>query len=145
MAACYLRGVKALLAASLLTLAGCFEALDGGACTRDSDCPGAVCTRVGECATQAYALRVTWTIDGVAASDTACAGVSELELSVIDPSTGTSHTIRPVPCAAGSFFFDKLPLGYTDVQLWSFGLSGERLTFASGTAVGSGGVVAIDL
>ena len=40
---------------------------------------------------------------------------------------------------------DKLPLAYTDVQLWSFGLSGERLTFASGTAVGSGGSVALDL
>ncbi len=137
--------MRALLAASLLTLAGCFEALDSGACARDNDCPGAVCTRVGECATQAYALRVTWTIDGAPADETTCVGVSELELSVIDPSTGTSHTLRPVPCAPGSFFFDKLPLAYTDVQLWSFGLSGERLTFASGTAVGSGGSVALDL
>ena len=137
--------MRALVAVSLVSLVGCFEPLDGGACARDSDCPGAVCTRVGECATQAYALRVTWTLDGEAASTLSCAAVSELELSVIDPSTGTSHTVRPVPCAPGSFFFDKLPLGYTDVQLVSFGLSGERQSFASGTAVGSGGVVAVDL
>jgi hypothetical protein len=91
--------VRALAVIACLPLLGCFEAVDGGACGSDNDCPGAACTRVGECAEQPYALRVSWTIAGQPASGTACAGISELELSIIDPSTGTAHTVRPVPRA----------------------------------------------
>lgn len=137
--------MRALAVIACLPLLGCFEAVDGGACGSDNDCPGAACTRVGECAEQPYALRVSWTIAGQPASATACAGISELELSIIDPSTGTAHTVRPVPCALGSFFYDKLPQSYTDVQLWSFGLSGQRGGFATGSSIGSGGALTLDL
>jgi hypothetical protein len=137
--------VRALAVLTLLPLVGCFEAVDGGVCGTDRDCPGAVCTRVGECADTPYALRVTWTLGGQPADAATCAGVSELELSMIDPSTGTAHTVRPVPCPPGAFFYDKLPQSYTDVQLWSFDLSGQRGGFAAGSSIGSNGVVALDL
>lgn len=137
--------MRALAVLTLIPLIGCFEAVDGGACSTDNDCAGATCTRVGECAADPYALRVGWTIAGQAASASACASISELELSVIDPSTGTSHTVRPVPCAPGSFFYDKLPQSYTDVQLWSFDLAGQRAGFASGSALGAGGALTLDL
>ncbi|MBK9032776.1 MAG: hypothetical protein IPL61_16155 [Myxococcales bacterium] len=130
---------------AVLPLAACFEPVDGGACARDSDCAGAVCTRVGECATEAYALRVTWTIAGQPASASSCTGIGELELTVIDPSVGTAHTVAPVPCGPGSFFYDKLPLGYTVVRMVTFAADGGRLGFVEGTAVGSSGVVALDL
>ena len=135
----------ALASIALLPLAACFEPADGGACARDSDCAGAVCTRVGECASEAYALRITWTIAGQPADAASCAGFDHLELTLIDPSVGTSHTVAPVPCAPGSFFYDKLPLGYTIVQMWTFATDGSRLRFVEGSAVGSGGVVALDL
>ncbi len=137
--------MRALALLSMLSLAGCFEAVDGGACGSDSDCPGAACTRVGECAENPYSLRVAWTIGGQPASATTCAEISELQLSVIDPSTRTTHTVSPVPCPPGSFFYDKLPQSYTEVQLWSFGLAGQRGSFATGSAVGSDGVLTLDL
>ncbi len=137
--------MRALAVLALLPLLGCFEAVDGGACSSDNDCPGAACTRVGECAANPYALRVAWTIAGQPASAATCASISELELSIIDPSTGTAHTVRPVPCPPGSFFYDKLPQSYTDVQLWSFGLSGQRGGFATGSSLGSNGVLTLDL
>lgn len=138
--------MRALALLAMLPLAGCFEPADGGPCASDSDCPGAVCTRVGECSSQAYPLRVTWTVEGQPASATSCAAISELELSIIDPSSGTSHTVRPVPCPTGSFFYDKLPPSYTDVQLWSFSAAtGQRRAFAQGSALGADGVVALDI
>lgn len=143
-------GMRALVFAAVLatgpSLAACFTPADAGACRDDSDCAGAVCTRVGECAAEPYALRVTWTIAGQAASVAgACAAIGELELAIADPSLDLQHALRPVPCGAGSFFFDKLPLGYTDVTVTAFGLGGRFLTSARATAVGAGGAVTVDL
>src|SRR5262245_42683979 len=117
------------LAALLAVVPACFTPIDDPACRTDSDCSGAVCTRVGECASQSYALRVRWTVGGQDPSATgACAGISELEVAVTDPSQGEAHAVRPVPCMTGSFFYDKLPLGYTDVMVTAFDLRGSFLT-----------------
>lgn len=136
----------ALAAATIAGAAGCFAPAEGSSCRADSDCPDTTCTRVGECASETYALRIQWTIRGQAANVAgACDGVGELEVGVSDPATGGDHAVRPVPCGAGSFFYDKLPLGYTEVALSAYSPRGGFLTSTHASAVGSDGVVTIDL
>lgn len=136
-----------LLGALLATgAAACFEPADGGACVSDRECSDAVCSNVGECASTTYRLRVAWTLRGAAANTPgACDGVDELEIVVSDPSTGTDHAVRPVPCAIGSFLFDKMPPGYDVVALTAYGPGGVYLTSAGGTPDGTTGVVQLDL
>ncbi len=137
--------MRALVLAAFLG-SGCFTPVGDDSCRVDSDCGDAVCTRIGECTSQAYALRIHWTIRGQAANVAgACDGISELEVLVGDPSVAAEHGIRPVPCSSGSFFFDKLPLGYTQVGVSAFGNSGGYLTSARGTSIGAGGAVTLDL
>lgn len=136
----------ALALATAVALAGCFTAVDGASCRVDDDCPGATCTRVGECASDTYALRITWTVRGQPANTPgACDGIGELQVAIEDPSTGGEHALRPVPCAAGSFFFDKLPLGYTAVTVTAYSGRGGFLTSTRGSAIGSEGTVSVDL
>lgn len=138
--------MRALALVPVALAAACFTPIDGGSCRNDGECAGAVCTRVGECASQTYALRVTWTVRGQAANLTgACSGIGELEIAVADPSIGEAHAVRPVPCSAGSFFYDKLPLGYTDVAVTGFSSRGNFLGTTRGTAIGGDGVVSLDL
>jgi hypothetical protein len=50
-----------------------------------------------------------------------------------------------VPCIAGSFFFDRLPVGYTEVSMSVYGTSGGFLDSSRASAVGSNGVVTLSL
>lgn len=136
-----------VLAACLATgAAACFTPIEGSECRSDGDCAGATCTRIGECAESPYALRVSWTLHGEAANVAgACTGVSELEIQIADPSLDKAYAVRPVPCTTGSFFYDKLPLGYTDVVVTAFDSRGNFLTATRGTAVGANGLVSLDL
>jgi len=142
-----MRGSTVLVACGAALLAGgCFASLDDGTCRADVDCNGATCPRVGECATDTYALRIEWTVHGLTTDQAgACDGVAELEVAIEDPSTGAEHAVRPVPCSVGSFFYDKLPLGYTDVTLAAYGAGDSFLDSARGSALGSGGVVRLAL
>ncbi len=140
----------ALAAAATATLggAGCFSSASDEPCRSDRECGELVCTRVGECVASAgvYALRVEWTIDGRTTDQAgACDRIAELELTISDPTTGDQHGLAPVPCLPGSFFYDKLPLGYTAVRLAAYGPGGGFLDSAVGSAVGSGGLVRLDL
>ena len=134
------------LAMALAGLAACFEPVDGGACRRDSDCPGAVCSNVGECASATYRLRVGWTVRGATANTPgACDGVAELELIVSDPSMGQQWSVRPVRCSIGSLLFDKLPLAYGTVAVTAYGERGETLTSVGGSTDPETGRVDVDL
>lgn len=129
-----------------LSLAGCLEPADGGACRRDSDCPGAVCSNVGACASATYQLRVGWTLRGAQANTPgACDGVSELEIIVSDPSIGEQFSVRPVPCGIGSFLFDKMPPSYGTVSVTAYGDRGQALASGGGSTVPSAGRVDVDL
>ena len=89
---------------------------------------------------------MSWTLRGEAANVAgACTGISELEIQIADPSLDKAYEVRPVPCTAGSFFYDKLPLGYTDVMVTAFDTRGNFLTATRGTAVGANGIVSVDL
>lgn len=133
---------------ALGALGACGVSSDAGVCRTDRDCGDDVCTRVGQCEASdaVYALRVEWTVRGLTTDQpAACADISELELAVEAPSTGDVHRVAPVPCAPGSFFFDRLPPSYTEVTVTAYGRFGEYLDAASGSAIDSGGVVRIAL
>lgn len=132
----------------LLPLAACGVSADPGVCRTDRDCGDDVCTRVGQCESSddIYALRVEWTVRGLTTDQpAACADISELELSIESPSNGDRHRVAPVPCAPGSFFYDRLPLSFTEVTLTAYGTFGEFLDAGTGSAIDSGGVVRIAL
>jgi hypothetical protein len=113
--------MRGLAVIASLSLAACFTSASTDECRIDSDCNGLTCTRVGVCAASTYSLRVEWTVRGLTTDQAAaCVGVTELELSVFDPTTAESHPVRPVPCGVGLFTFDKLPLGYTDITLSAY-------------------------
>jgi hypothetical protein len=136
--------------AGLLSLgsAACFTSAVDESCRTDRDCADLVCTRVGECASASsvYALRIEWTVNGVATDQAgACGSIGDLELGLADPTSGGQHAVRPVPCSAGVLFFDKLPIGYTDVTITAYSAGGSYLDSRRGSAVGSNGVVRIDL
>jgi hypothetical protein len=137
----------AALAAGLgVASPACFEPIDGGACRGDRDCPDAVCSNVGECAAATYRLRVAWTLGGTAANESpACERVGELEIVVSDSSTGEASNVRPVPCAIGSFLFDKLPWGYGAATVNAYGPRGELLDSAGGSTDPAVGTINVDL
>jgi hypothetical protein len=117
-------------------------------CRTDRDCGDLVCTRVGECASSAgiYALRVEWTVHGLTTDQAgACSDVGDLELGVSDPTTGMQFAVRPVPCSAGLYFFDKLPVGYTEVSMSVYSTGGGFLDSSRASAVGGNGVVTLSL
>ena len=142
-------GIAAIgLATAVLGSAGCFTSAGDETCRTDRDCGDLVCTRVGECASNGavYALRVEWTVRGQTTDAAgACDGVGDLELAISDPTTGGQHAVRPVPCIAGSFFFDKLPVGYTEVTVTAYSAGGSFLDSSRGSAVGASGVVRLAL
>ncbi len=128
-----------------VTAAGCFTSAGGDECRIDSDCGGLTCTRVGACAAETRTMRIEWTVQGLTTDQPgACVGVSELDVTVSDPTTGETFTVRPVPCAVGSFFFDKLPLGFTEATVSAYGSSGAALDTERGV-VSSDGVVRLSL
>lgn len=139
-----------LLAAAAVALAGglagCFAPVDGGSCHADRDCSDAVCSNVGECASQTYHLQVRWTLRGLTANQPrACDRVAELEIVVTDPGTGLDFSWRPVPCAIGSELFDKMPPAYNVVAVVAYGAGGQELTQGGGTADPATGTVSVDL
>jgi len=140
--------MRVLVLASLLPVAACFTDAGTDVCRTDRDCGDLMCTRVGTCASSdgIYALRIEWTVNGQTTDQTGvCAPVGELAVSVSDPSTGDDHTVRPVLCTTGSFFYDKLPLSFTDVEVTAFSPGGDTLDIGRGSAVGAGGLVRVDL
>jgi hypothetical protein len=90
-------------------------------CNVDSDCGGEVCARDGECAAASdiRGVKVTWTINGQAASMTTCAPAPDFYLEFYDTSYCYDFCYAPVPCMQGQFFIDKIPLRYTEVALSS--------------------------
>ena len=114
-------------AALVLTagLAGCSltSSGTGGECQSDSQCGDDVCARNGECIARSNIREVTvkWTVNGVAADPSSCATHPDLYLQFDGPDYGDALRFAPVPCREGSFFVDKLPKRYVQVELGSEG------------------------
>jgi hypothetical protein len=88
-------------------------------CQKDADCGATlVCARTFECldASQVHAIHTTWTVNGQAASTTSCKPAPMLAITFSGVG-GNQWGYAPVPCTEGKFTVDKMPLGYTHVQL----------------------------
>jgi len=95
----------------------------GGECQSDSQCGDDVCARSGECLARSNIRSVTikWTVNGVAADASSCTAHPDLYLQFDGADYGDTLRFAPVPCREGSFFIDKLPKRYMQVELGSEG------------------------
>lgn len=118
----------------LLLLAGCTSACnlsrqtdiddvdEFGRCRSDTACDGdEVCARNGACYPEAQvrSITVTWTVGGSPADAVTCARAPDLRIGFDGPGRATFNHIEfaPVPCRAGRFSIDKLPIDFTTVHL----------------------------
>ena len=83
----------------------------------------------GECVARANvrAVMVKWTVDGVSASGTSCTAHPDLYLQFKGTDYGDTVRFEPVVCSQGSFFVDKLPKRYQQVELGIQGGTGTVL------------------
>ncbi len=115
-----------------------------GDCTSDTQCPtGDVCARTFEClpSSDVYAIHVSWTLQGQPASTTSCATAPNLDIDF----TGSNVTwwgYAPVPCVEGKFSIDKMPTGYTHVELVR---DGDQYGGDAGNIDPTTGTVALDM
>jgi hypothetical protein len=115
--------------ALMACLTGCSMSPTGSSseCNSDTQCGDDVCARTGECLAHSSvrSVTVTWTVDGVAAADSSCADHPNLYLQFDSVDYGDSVRFTPVPCKEGSFFVDKLPTRYRQVEM---GVEGDART-----------------
>jgi hypothetical protein len=107
----------ALLGISIAMLAGC--PIQGDDCEVDSACPGGeVCARDHSCTSPSNVrqVKVLWTINGAPADPIAC-GDRDLFIEFEGRDRNDTLGFRPVPCFAGQFTVDKLPLRFVSVEL----------------------------
>jgi hypothetical protein len=115
--------------ALMASLAGCSLVGNGtgGECVNDQQCGDDVCARSGECLAPSSVrqVQVRWTMNGAAADATSCAAHPNLFLQFNGPDYGDVLRFAPVPCKAGSFFVDRLPRRYQQVELGPEGATGD--------------------
>lgn len=117
---CYALVVRRFfLAAWVSVLAGCPQPGVGGECETDADCGGNVCARDHFCwpASDVRSIKVTWTVNGQAASPATCGGNVDLFVDFDGPPPNETVGFIPVPCELGQFVIDKLPDEYDMVEV----------------------------
>jgi hypothetical protein len=90
-------------------------------CNVDSDCSdGDLCARNAVClpSSRIRAVHVTWTVQGMAASETTCTGMEGLNIEFRTSSEYKPLGYASVPCAEGAFSVDKLPTAFTVVRMY---------------------------
>lgn len=132
------QGMRFAALALMAGLAGCSLTTSGsgGECQSDSQCGDDVCARSGECLARSSVREVTikWTVNGVTADPSSCAVHPDLYLQFDGADYGDTLRYAPVPCRQGSFFVDKLPKRYTQVELGSEGGAGDISSIDVATA-----------
>ena len=120
--------------ALMACLAGCsLTSGNGGECVNDSQCGDDVCARGGECMARANvrSVLVKWTVDGVTADAVSCTSHPDLFLQLNGTDYGDTLRFAPVSCRQGSFFVDKLPRRYQQVELGVDGSAGSVVSIAT--------------
>src|SRR5215475_13276223 len=110
------------------SLAGCsLTAGSGSECRNDSQCGDDVCARSGECLPRSSIQQVTvrWTMNGAPADAATCASHANLYLQFDSSDYGDYLRFAQVACRQGSFFVDKLPKRYVQVELGFEGSTGD--------------------
>ncbi len=102
----------------LLAITGCETSHDGAPCQLDGDCGSEVCARTGTCAAAntLRAVHVTWTVNGAAPSAGSCAPLDPLQID-FEGTITPGVAFAPVPCTAGLYSIDKLPIDLDQVFL----------------------------
>ena len=105
----------------------------GYSCQSDAACGGSyVCARNGECtaASNVRIVHATWTMRDQVATDATCTNARNLDIT-FSTSGGDEFGFSPVPCSAGKYTIDKLPLRYSIVTLSRMGdyYGGASATF----------------
>jgi len=116
--------MRLAVAISLVLLGGCpqpggDDGTVGLSCFVDEECSaGEVCARDSQCwlASDVRPVRATWTLNGQPADETTCARFPELYIE-FHGSSVDDLGFSPVPCANGLFTVDKLPRGFTRVEV----------------------------
>jgi hypothetical protein len=118
----------------VMLLAGCLQRTTGlpgdpgdpaklpTRCTDDSGCQsGEVCARTDVClaSSDVRAVHVNWTVDGMTASQDTCGSNENLDIQFSASGSGPHPHLgyEPVPCLAGRFTIDKLPLTFNTAGL----------------------------
>lgn len=130
---------------------GCADTTDhtGLACINDSDCGGSVpnliCDQSKACAdkTTLRTIRVNWTVKGSTPSGATCSGIDHLKLDFTSDDNAIAFAFDPVPCAAGSFPIDKMPVAVIKVKITGVKLAGTAL--AGESFIDGAGNVNIDI
>ena len=126
--------------AMTVLLAGCPAGHDGP-CHVDSDCGGDVCARTNEClpADAVQMVKVTWTIRSMPADATNCAASPDFFVFFDSGDPRDRFGFEPVPCMAGQFPIDKLPVRFIQVEI---GVDGG---WTRATGIDSSGMAAFNL
>lgn len=127
------RAIQLVLALALCSLGACIP-LDQNSCRTDQGCAsGEVCTDVDECALSENApnWRVSWTINGEAPSETNCALVTDMSLTI--SSSQDQRSYAPIACELSTFSFGALPRDYDTARLEARNENGGTLAQARGT------------
>lgn len=127
-----------------LALASCDgKGSDGDSCSVDTDCDSGTCARTDRCEEPdaVRAVHVTWTVRGAAPTADSCRDLDPLEIDFDDGGlNGDGVAFAPVPCTAGLYSIDKLPLDITRVSLGPQGSS-----FGATANIDAQGNAALDL
>jgi hypothetical protein len=131
---CYYRAVRSALVLAIALLAGCPQQDSG--CETDAGCDDSeVCARDHVCVAPSgvHAVTAEWTINNEPASETTCMGLDlHIEFFGATQQNEDSLGFEPVPCPAGRFFVDKLPVRYDRVGLrFAGGGGGDTALFGS--------------
>ncbi len=128
--------MRFVVPALMACLAACSLTSTGGECVRDDQCGDDMCARSGECLSASSLRQVTvkWTVDGKAASAASCAAHPDLYIQFEGPDYGDTLRYAPVPCSLGSFFVDKLPKRYQQVELGLENSTGDVTSIDVATA-----------
>jgi hypothetical protein len=132
----------ALFAIVVIALWGCGAGDECRATGDGNDCPGdQVCARSSECLPpeQIRSVHVNWTVRGQAASATTCAPAMSLYLLFFSSDPNDTFGYEPVPCVAGLFTIDKLPIRFTNVEI------GKDGGFNTSKPISAAGLVTFDL
>jgi hypothetical protein len=130
----------------LVLLAGCPQQGSNSECMQDTDCTnGDVCARGDDnCVSpsEVRAVKATWTVKGMPASDAACVTAPDFYIRFRTSSRMDSFGYSPVPCKLGQFTMDKLPTRFFKVEL---GIDNGNGFGTEVQAIDSNGIAAFDM
>ncbi len=138
-------------AVAFAALGACADETDhtGLECKVDADCGGTVpnlaCDQSQVCSdkTKQRVVHVGWTINGSSASGATCTPIDHLTIEFTNDDGSVKFGFDPVPCTAGQFPIDKMPIAVIKAKITGVKTAGGTLVGES--FIDGGGNVSIDI